>query len=102
MDRHIRIKHNADRSTNDAISSISRMADRLTDFNSVNSLVTPQISINSFVEKSKNLEFPKNLEVSEKTDIAQGPIDDEDEDMDETEINVEEEDSWIFTIKLFI
>ena len=39
LDRHIRIKHNADRTTNEAISNLSKVADQITDFN-FRSLVT--------------------------------------------------------------
>ena len=87
MDRHIRIKHNADRSTNDAISSISRMADRLTDFNSVNSLVNPAVS------QLAHIKLPQNIELQQSQNVSKTQIDDEgDEEMDETEIDVEEDD----------
>lgn len=90
MDRHIRIKHNADRSTNDAISSISRMADRLTDFNSVNSLVNPAVSA---VSQLAHIKLPQNIELQQSQNVSKTQIDDEgDEEMDETEIDVEEDD----------
>ena len=66
------------------------MADRLTDFNSVNSLVNPAVSA---VSQLAHIKLPQNIELQQSQTISKTQIDDEgDEEMDETEIDVEEDD----------